>query len=148
MREAHLQPQHLRSPRGRTELSPLHTPHSHARSACDGDASPRVIQYAEQVGWLSSRTEELQAALDFQAQRAAALQGDLEAAHAQLAAQEAELDQSAGRLAQEHAGELDALEARVREEREGKELAEQQRAGLEQRLEELEARCGCAVGCH
>lgn len=138
---AHLQPNLLSPSQDATEHAPLRTPQSYAYSTCD-DASPRVIQYAEQVGWLSSRAQELEAALGLQTQRAAALQGELEAAHAQLEAQRQEVDQSAGRLAQEHASALDALEAQLREEQDGRAQAEERCAGLGQRVQELEARCG------
>jgi hypothetical protein len=96
------------------------TPSSRFRKCAEAtqpSSRRKALKYAEQVGWLTSHAEELQAALDFQMSRAASLSRELEQARTQLAARIAEDERSAVVLAEEHAAALATLEGEVETER-------------------------------
>lgn len=104
-----------------------------------------AMQYAEQLGWLSNRAAELQAALDFQTQRAGALEAAQQEAAAQAAQDEATSHQlhAAAAEATERAwqeadaqwsGEVEALRTQLHE-------AQQKASEAEERISVSENRC-------
>jgi hypothetical protein len=69
-----------------------------------------TLKYAEQVGWLTNRTDELNAAMEFQTERAQTLQHLLNEANGQLAAKDELAKLALCPLEEEHASALQAME--------------------------------------
>ena len=126
---AHLQPVlQPRSPNVQHQMA--HHPHHQDCDFTLQHVSPNsALQYAEQVGWLSNRSEELQAALDFQTERATSLHHESESLKQQLQAERERAQAAVTTASDEHATELQ----RVRNE------CEERAAALQDQLQAAQA---------